>query len=150
MKNAASRPGHSHRPPSGPITRSGSQVEICGTKHSSTTAAIIKSTNGSVPQITSLKGISGATLRITKMFRPTGGGGGPTSITMVMTTPNQMMSKPAARSGGRMIGAVIRMIDTGGRKNPSTTTITRIAASNSQRGGCISTIDSATDYEMCR
>ncbi len=69
---------------------------------------------------------------------------------MVMTTPNQMMSKFAARSGGRMIGAVIRMIETGGRKKPSTTTMTRIAANNSQRGRCIATIDSATDCEMCR
>ena len=53
---------------------------------------------------------------MTKMFRPTGGWISPISITMVMTTPNQMMSKLAARSGGRMIGAVIRMIDTGGTK----------------------------------
>jgi hypothetical protein len=62
-----------YRPPSGPITRFGSPVEISGTKHSTTTATIISSTNGSVPQITSLSGISGATLRMTKMFRPTGG-----------------------------------------------------------------------------
>src|ERR1700676_1414937 len=61
------------RPPSGPITRSGRYVEIPGRMHSTTTAAIIRSTNGSVPQITSLKGISGATLRMTKIFRPTGG-----------------------------------------------------------------------------
>ena len=59
-----------YRPPSGPITRSGSPVEIPGKKHSSSTASIISSTNGSVPQITSLSGISGATLRMTKMFRP--------------------------------------------------------------------------------
>ena len=107
----------------GPITRSGSPVEIPGTKHSSSTASIISSTNGSVPQITSRSGMSGATLRMTKMLRPTGGWISPISITMVMTTPNQMRSKPAARSGGRMIGAVIRMIDTGGRKKPSTTTM---------------------------
>ncbi len=62
-----------YRPPSGPITRSGRAVEISGTKHSTRTASIIRSTNGSVPQITSLSGISGATLRMTKMFRPTGG-----------------------------------------------------------------------------
>ena len=42
-------------PRRGPITRSGSDVEIPGKKHSSSTATIIKSTNGSVPQITSLK-----------------------------------------------------------------------------------------------
>src|SRR5580692_9679144 len=62
-----------HRPPSGPITRSGSAVEIPGTKHSTATASIINSTNGSVPQITSRNGISGATLRMTKILRPTGG-----------------------------------------------------------------------------
>src|ERR1700738_4458635 len=63
-----------HLPPSGPITRFGRYVEISGTKHSTTTASIISSTNGSVPQITSLKGMSGATLRMTKIFKPTGGG----------------------------------------------------------------------------
>src|SRR5664279_4929530 len=62
-----------HRPPSGPITRSGRAVEIPGTKHSTTTASIIRSTNGNVPQITSISGISGATLRMTKILRPTGG-----------------------------------------------------------------------------
>jgi hypothetical protein len=48
-------------------------VEISGTKHSTSTDAIINSTKGNVPQITSLSGISGATLRMTKMFSPTGG-----------------------------------------------------------------------------
>ena len=62
-----------HRPPSGPITRSGRYVAISGRKHSTNTAAIIRSTNGSVPQITSMSGISGATLRMTKIFKPTGG-----------------------------------------------------------------------------
>src|SRR3979409_2016357 len=69
----AARQDEDYRPPSGPITRSGRYVEISGRKHSTTTAAIIRSTNGSVPQITSLKGISGATVRITKIFKPTGG-----------------------------------------------------------------------------
>ena len=32
-----------------------------------------------------------------------------------------------------MIGAVIRMIETGGRKKPSTTTMSRIAVSSTQR-----------------
>src|SRR6202165_3761442 len=73
-----------HRPPSGPITRSGRYVEMPGTKHSTTTAAIIKSTNGSVPQITSRKGMSGATLRMTKIFRPTGGGIRPNSHNKVL------------------------------------------------------------------
>jgi hypothetical protein len=49
-----------------------------------------------------------------------------------------------------MIGAVIRMIDTGGRKKPSTTTMKRIAASNSQRGRCMSMIACAADCEMCK
>src|SRR6266446_4185625 len=62
-----------YRPPSGPITRSGRYVEISGRKHNTTTASIINSTKGSVPQMTSLSGISGATLRMTKIFKPTGG-----------------------------------------------------------------------------
>jgi hypothetical protein len=37
----------------------------------------------------------------------------------VITTPNQTRSNPASLSGGRMIGAVIRMIETGGRKTPT-------------------------------
>ena len=56
----------------------------------------------------------------------------------------------AARSGGRMIGAVMRMIETGGRKNPSTTTIDSIAASSAQRDSCMSTIACATDWLICR
>ena len=87
---------------------------------------------------------------MTKMLRPTGGWINPISITMVISTPNQMRSNPAARSGGRMIGAVIRMIDTGGRKNPSTTTIDRIAASNSHFDRCMATIACAADWLMWR
>jgi C4-dicarboxylate transporter DctM subunit len=37
---------------------------------------------------------------------------------VAVTTPNHTRSNPAALSGGRMIGAVIRMIETGGRKKP--------------------------------
>src|SRR5215471_10845081 len=114
------------------MIRFGNQTDISGTRQSTSTASIISSTKGSVPQITSLRGMSGATLRMTKMFSPTGGWISPISMTMVMMMPNQMMSKLAARSGGRMIGAVIKMMDTGGRKKPSTTTMTRIANSNSQ------------------
>src|SRR4051812_29297523 len=105
-------------PPSGPIIRSGSAVEISGTKHSSSTASIISSTNGSVPQITSLSGISGATLRMTKMLRPTGGGISPLSITMVMTTAQHMMSEFAARRGGGGVGAGLRRVDAGRRGEP--------------------------------
>ena len=49
-----------------------------------------------------------------------------------------------------MMGAVIRMIDTGGRKKPRITTSTRIAASSTQREKCIDTIHSAADWLMCR
>ena len=74
----------------------------------------------------------------------------PISMTMVITTPNQMRSKPAVLRGGRMIGAVIRMMDTGGRKKPSTTTMRRIAASSTQRDRSNSTIAWAADWLMCR
>ena len=94
--------------------------------------------------------MSGATLRITNRFSPTGGWIRPISITTVITTPNQIRSKPAARSGGRMIGAVIRMIETGGRKKPSTTTSSRIIASSGQRDSDRPTIHSAADWLMCR
>src|SRR5258707_3649881 len=108
-----------HLPPSGPITRLGRYVEISGTKHSTTTASIISSTNGSVPQITSLKGISGATLRMTKIFRPTGGGISPPSITIVMTTADQMNLEFAPRRGGRRIRAGPSVIRNPGPRNPS-------------------------------
>src|SRR4051812_30528422 len=113
-----------YRPPSGPITTLGRPVEISGKKQSSSTASIISSTNGSVPQITSLRGMSGATLRMTKIFRPTGGWISPISITMVMTAPNQKRSQFAGRKGGRMNGAGIRIIDTRGgeRARPNTPT----------------------------
>ena len=71
-------------------------------------------------------------------------------MTMVMITPNQMRSKPAALSGGRIIGAVIRIMETGGRKKPSTTTISRIAASSTQRESSNETIHCAVDWLMCR
>jgi len=60
-------------PRPGPIpTRLGDTVEISGKKHSTTTAAIIHSTNGSVPQSTSLSGMSGARCEDEK-FRPQAG-----------------------------------------------------------------------------
>ena len=49
-----------------------------------------------------------------------------------------------------MIGAVIRMIETGGRKNPSTITRARIVTSSTQGESCIATIAAAADCEMCR
>src|SRR5262249_55116924 len=132
------------------ISLSGSQTAISGAKQRTTTASVMRATNGSTPQIPSLRGMSGAMFLMTKRFSPTGGWIRPISMTMVMTTPNQTRSKPAALSGGRMIGAVIRMIDTGGRKKPSTTTSTRIDASSTQREKCIDTIHCAADWLMCR
>src|SRR5882672_12912169 len=96
------------------ISLSGSQTAISGAKHRTTTATVISATNGSTPQITSLRGMSGAMFLMTNRFSPTGGWISPISMTMVMTTPNHTRSKPAAFNGGRMMGAVIRMIDTGG------------------------------------
>jgi len=56
-----------------PLINAGSHIAICGKKHNSTTAMNIKITNGSVPQIISESGISGAMFLMTKMFKPTGG-----------------------------------------------------------------------------
>src|SRR5215831_1758491 len=134
----------------GPMTRSGNHVAMPGAIHNITTPRIISPTKGSTPHITSRSGISGAILLMTKILRPTGGWIRPISMTMVMITPNQMRSKFAARSGGRMIGAVIRMMETGGRKNPSTTTISRMVVSRIQRERCSDTIHSAVDWLMCR
>ena len=94
--------------------------------------------------------MSGAMFLMTKMLSPTGGWMRPVSITMVISTPNHTRSKPAAFSGGRMMGAVIRMMLTGGRKKPSTITSSRMAASSSQRDSCSATIHCATDWLMCR
>src|SRR5262249_7875512 len=87
-----------------PITASGNQVAISGKTHSISTARTMRATKGMTPQTTSRKGISGAMFLITNRLRPTGGWINPISITMVMITPNQTRSKPAALSGGRMIG----------------------------------------------
>src|SRR6266481_950816 len=133
-----------------PMTACGNHVAISGNMHSKTTASIISPTNGITPHTTSRKGISGAMFLITKMFSPTGGWMRPISMMMVMITPNHTRSKPAALSGGRMIGAVIRMIETGGRKKPSTTTISRIAASSTQRESSNETIHCAVDWLICK
>src|ERR1700730_18020660 len=132
------------------MTASGNQVAISGKTHIKTTAKSIKATNGITPQITSLNGISGAMFLMTNRFSPTGGWINPISMTMVMTTPNQIRSKPPALSGGSTIGAVMTMIDTGGRKKPSTATNTRTAASSTHRDSCSSTIDCAADWLIWR
>ena len=94
--------------------------------------------------------ISGAIRLITKMFSPTGGWIRPISITTAITTPNHTRSNPAARNGGSTIGAVIRMIDTGGRKNPSTTTRNSTAVSSRYFDRCSATIHCAAPWLMCR
>ena len=95
-------------------------------------------------------GMSGAMFLMTKMLRPTGGWISPISMVMVITTPNHTRSKPADFSGGRMIGAVIRMMDTGGRKKPRPITRPRMVRSSTQRDRCMSTIAAAADCEMWR
>ena len=92
--------------------------------------------------------MSGAMFLITNIFSPTGGWIRPISITTGMTMPNQIKSKPASFSGGRMIGAVIRMIDTGGRKKPNTTTISRITVSSSHFDRCMLTTHAAADLQL--
>ena len=84
------------------------------------------------------------------MFKPTGGWIKPISITIVITTPNQIRSNPAAFNGGRIIGAIIRMIDTGGRKKPNTITINRITDSSTHFDKCRATTACAADWLMCR
>ncbi|GJE44277.1 hypothetical protein AEGHOMDF_3465 [Methylobacterium soli] len=49
-----------------------------------------------------------------------------------------------------MMGAVIRMIETGGRKKPSTITIARMVTSSTHLESCIATIAAAADCEMWR
>ncbi len=48
------------------------------------------------------------------------------------------------------MGAVIRMIDTGGRKKPNTITISSITASSSHFDRCRPTTQLAADWLMCR
>src|SRR4029077_6198241 len=134
----------------GPIIWSGNHVAMPGARHNITTPRIISPTKGSTPHITSRRGMSGAILLMTKILSPTGGGIRPVSMTIVMMTPNQIRSKLAARRGGRIMGAVMRMIDTGGRKKPRTTTISRIVINRTQRERCSETIHSAVDWLMWR
>ncbi len=49
-----------------------------------------------------------------------------------------------------MMGVVMRMMDTGGRKKPSTITSNRMAASSSHLESCMATIHCAADWLMCR
>ena len=51
---------------------------------------------------------------------------------------------------GRMIGTVIRMMLTGGRKNPSTMTKNKTIASSTHLDRCSATIHSAADWLMRR
>jgi len=72
----------------------------------------------------------------------------PISITMVMTTPNQMMSKCAARSA-QDDRPRSQMIETGGRKKPSTTTRQdREQQPHRGRSHCDNRL--RCDCEMCR
>ena len=48
------------------------------------------------------------------------------------------------------MGAVIKMMETGGKKNPSTTTISKIVVNSTQRDRCKLTTHSAADWLMWR
>ena len=78
------------------------------------------------------------------MFRPTGGWISPTSMLIVMITPNHTGSKPAAVMIGRRIGLVIRMIAAGGMKNPHTSRNRLIISISTQRFTCMSAIACAS------
>src|SRR5262249_61423951 len=113
--------------------------------HSMSTATIISATNGTTPHITSRSGMSGAMFLMTKRLSPTGGWIRPISITIVMTTPNQIRSNCAARSGGGVIGAVIRMIDTAGGGKPGTIAISRETRGGSADGDSDGSIHTASE-----
>ena len=63
---------------------------------------------------------------------------------MVMMTPNQTGSKPAAVMIGSRIGAVIRMIAAGGMKKPQTSRKMLMRSINTQRLTCMSAIACAS------
>jgi hypothetical protein len=74
----------------------GSQVAISGKIQSKTICKIINKTNGNEPfKILPIE-ISGAIPLITNKLSPTGGVIRPISILIVIITPNQIGSKPAA------------------------------------------------------
>jgi hypothetical protein len=95
-------------------------VAISGKIQRITICKIINSTNGSDPFNIFPMDISGAIPWITNKLSPTGGVINPISILIVKITPNQIGSNPAAVIIGYNIGAVIRMIATGGKKHPAT------------------------------
>ena len=64
--------------------------------------------------------MSGDIPLITYKFKPTGGVIRPISILIVKITANQIGSKPTPSIMGSKMGVVIRIIATGGRKNPAT------------------------------
>ncbi len=101
------------------MTASGSQVAISGKIQSRIICSIINNTNGNDPFNIFPIDMSGAIPCITNKLSPTGGVIRPISILMVIITPNQIGSKPAAVIIGYNIGAVIRMIATGGKKQPA-------------------------------
>ena len=101
------------------MTALGSQVAISGKIQRIIICKIIKMTKGKDPFNILPIEISGAIPCMTNKFRPTGGVINPISILIVIITPNHMGSNPAAVIIGYNIGAVIRMIATGGKKQPA-------------------------------
>ena len=95
-------------------------MAISGKIQRITICKIINSTNGRDPFNIFPMDISGAIPCITNKLSPTGGVINPISILIVKITPNQIGSNPAAVIIGYNIGAVIRMIATGGKKHPAT------------------------------
>src|SRR5581483_10228262 len=130
--------------------RSGSQSAIPGKSASSAIAPTISTRNGTTPHTMSRSGMSGAMPLITNRLRPTGGWISPISIRIVMMTPNQMRSKPCACSPGRMIGVTIKIIATGGRKKPNTTSSTFTQKKNAHLPSGRLTSHSAALWVMCR
>ena len=94
-------------------------MAISGKIQSRTICNIINNTKGKDPFNIFPIDMSGAIPWITNKLSPTGGVIRPISILMVIITPNQIGSKPAAVIIGYKIGAVIRMIATGGKKHPA-------------------------------
>ena len=83
-------------------------------------ATTMHNIKGSEPLKISGREISGAIPLITYKFRPTGGVIKPIPMFIVKITANQIGSNPAFSIMGNKIGVVIKMIATGGKKNPAT------------------------------
>ena len=92
-------------------------MAISGKIQSRTICNIINNTKGKDPFNIFPIDMSGAIPWITNKLSPTGGVIRPISILMVIITKNQIGSKPAAVIIGYQIGAVIKMIATGGKKH---------------------------------